>query len=620
MATGLHRTRAGRGLPDPDDDPDVLAVHLIERLEGNIRLALPLGLGKPVTLVNALTRAVAQRPDTRLSILTALTLEAPDMRGDMQRRFLQPAADRLFGAYPGLDYARMEHDGTLPANIEIADFFFLAGRWLGNGPAQRRYIAANYTHALDLLCDWGPNLVMQLLAEQDGHLSLSCNTDISVDLLERRRAGEQDFLFVGEINRELPFFGPPAEIARDELAHLHDGEGFELFSAVKRPAGQAEHAIGLHVARLIPDGGTLQIGIGAIGDAVAHALILRHRGEIAPLIDNCPFAPDRFAETGPFRQGLYGVTEMLVDGLLQLFEAGIVTREIEGHAIDAGFFVDCRAFYRRLRDMPADQRARIAMRPVSFTNALYGDEAGKRAARVDARFVNAAMKATLLGGLVSDATEEGQEVSGVGGQFNFIEQAFALRDARAIITLPATRKSGGRLTSNIVWDHPHETIPRPYRDVVVTEYGIADLRGRRDEDAVAAMLAIADSRFQPDLLKAAKRAGKIAADYEIPPEARSNTPKALADWLKPHALPVFPFGTDFDAVEQRLLPALSLLGDAQGRKRDLAALLVSGLTAPRDRAALARMGLDAPSGLTERMTALALSAALHKSTDQSAPE
>ncbi len=126
---------------------DAIAAEIIERTGGTIRLALPLGLGKPVTLVNALTRAVADRPDTHLSILTALTLERPDMSSDVARRFLKPAADRLFGAYPLLDYAGMLRSGDLPPNIEVSEFFMLAGRWIGVGAAQQAYIPSTYTHA-----------------------------------------------------------------------------------------------------------------------------------------------------------------------------------------------------------------------------------------------------------------------------------------------------------------------------------------------------------------------------------------------------------------------------------------------------------------------------------------
>lgn len=600
-------------MPETARSADAIAQEIITRTGGDIRLALPLGLGKPVTLVNALVHAVAERPDTRLSILTALTLERPDMGQGMAARFLGPAADRLFGRYPPLAYAEMMRNGTLPDNIEVSEFFMQAGRWIGHRDSQRRYIAANYTHAYDVLAEWRPNVMMQLLAPLDENTySLSSNTDISADLLRARRNGQQDFLLVGETNDNLPAMdGPEARLSRDEVALcLDSGESFDLFSVVKRPVGQAEYAIGLHVARTIPDGGTLQIGIGTIGDAVAHALMLRHAGQLPTLTESSPYPTGSFDEVRPFDTGLYAVTEMLVDGLLQLFEQGIIKREVDGAAIHAGFFVDCRDFYDRLRNLPAEQRGKIQMMPVSYTNQLYGNEPAKRAARTDARFVNSAMKATLLGGITSDITTGAQEVSGIGGQFNFIEQAFALEDGRALITLPATRTKTGKTTSNIVWEHPHESVPRAYRDIIVTEYGIADLRGRRDEDVVARMLAITDSRFQDELLEKAKSAGKVAKDFSIPAAWRVNTPDHLDAWLSPHDLPDFPFGTDFDPVEQRILPALARLSATQGDKVGMARLVLSGMTAPKRPEEMARMGLDSPANLSERLEAWALAGAL----------
>lgn len=595
---------------------DAIAAEIVDRTGGDIRLALPLGLGKPVTLVNALTRAVAQRPDTRLSILTALTLERPDMSEDMARRFLEPAADRLFGRFPALDYATMMRDGTLPPNIEVSEFFLLAGRWIGVPVMQRRYIPSNYTHAYDVLAAWKPNVLMQLLAPLGDDFSLSCNTDISADLLRARREGQQDFLVVGETNANLPAMsGPEARLPKGEVdLCLESSPDFELFSVVKRPVGLTEHAIGLHVASTVPDGGTLQIGIGAIGDAVAHALLFRHTGKFPEIHAANPFAREDYDEDGAFDTGLYAVTEMLVDGLLHLFESGAIRREVDGAAIHAGFFVDCRDFYDRLRALPEEQRGKIRMMPVSFTNQLYGDEPAKRAARTNARFVNAAMKVTLLGGAVSDITSSAQEVSGIGGQFNFIEQAFALDNARSILTLPATRTSNGKTVSNIVWDHPHESVPRAYRDIIVTEYGIADLRGQRDEDAVARMLAITDSRFQDDLLEQAKSAGKISGNYQIPDKARRNAPETIQQWLRPFDLPDFPFGTDFDETERRLLPALGMLSDVQGDTMGLAKLILNGMTAERPNDLLARMGLDQPKGLKDRAMAYALTGAIRRAT------
>jgi hypothetical protein len=244
---------------------------------------------------------------------------------------------------------------------------------------------------------------------------------------------------------------------------------------------------------------------------------------------------------------------------------------------------------------------------VSFTNDLSGDAAQKRRHRVKARFVNNAMMATALGAVISDGLEDGRVVSGVGGQYNFVAQAFELEGARSIITLGATREAKGKLVSNILWSYGHQTIPRHLRDIIVTEYGVADLRGKSDADVVAAMLAITDSRFQSGLLRQAKAAGKIAADYEIPPAHRDNTPARIRAALQPLAaadhMPVFPNGSEFTAVEQRLLPALQILKSASPMQ--LAALAARGLAAGRpdaDAAAcLARLDLAAPRGLKERV-------------------
>ena len=293
-----------------------------------------------------------------------------------------------------------------------------------------------------------------------------------------------------------------------------------------------------------------------------------------------------------------------------------ITRAMaDAYAVDS----HSRDFHARLQALSdADKAPRIAMVPVSFTNALYGDETAKRAARRDARFVNSAMMVTLLGAVVSDATENGQVVSGVGGQVNFVEQAFALRGARSVITLPATRSGKGGTTSNIRWSYGHVTVPRHMRDIVVTEYGIADLRGKSDADTIAALLAIADSRFQNDLAEQAKAAGKLPKDHRLPAGARQNTPEALKAWLDPHrddALPSFPFGTDFTEVEQRLLPALGDLRAASGSLPALAALVLRGLrgaAAPREHEALERLSLTAPGPFKARLTALAVRGALRR--------
>ena len=603
-------------------DAETLVDTIVAQVGHDIRLALPLGLGKANTIVNALVDRALQDPDLQLEIFTALTLERPTPSSDLEDRFLTPALDRLFGAYPPLRYAELLRGGGLPDNIAVHEFFFLAGRWLGHGPAQQAYIPANYTHALHYLIDRRPNVLAHLVAQDDGRFSLSGNTDITADLLTARHAGNADFLIAAEVNPELPFLPGSGEIDSGEIDLLLDDPDtqFELFSAVKRPVALADHAIGLNVSQLVVDGGTLQIGIGSIGDAIASALILRHQtpDTLQRILADRPFiGATGQTEAQPFEKGLYSVTEMLVDGILELMRADIVKRQVGGIAIHAGFFVESRDFYAKLRDLPPPERAKIGMMPVSFTNQLYGNEAAKRTARRDARFVNSAMKVTALGGVVSDSTSAGEAVSGVGGQFNFVDQAHALEGGRSVITLNATRQGKGGVQSNIVWDHPHETIPRHLRDIVVTEYGVADLRGVPDEQAVLAMIAIADSRFQDRLLSRAKSAGKVARDAVIPAGSQHNTPQRLALWLRPWRrrgyLPAFPFGTDFTDTEQALLPALALLKQSQHAPLRLARLVLRGMRASPDAdadACLDRLRLASVRAPRERVLAWAVLGAL----------
>jgi acyl-CoA hydrolase len=318
--------------------------------------------------------------------------------------------------------------------------------------------------------------------------------------------------------------------------------------------------------------------------------------------------------TERFDAGVYGCTEMFVESMLDLFRAGVLKREVGGIVMHGGFFIGSRAFYQALREMPLETAAKFAMTKISFVNELYGDEEEKRRARVNARFLNDAMMATLLGDVISDGLDDGRIVSGVGGQYNFIAQGFALEGARSAIMLRATRPHRGREQSNIRWRYGHTTIPRHLRDIIITEYGIADIRGKSDSEVIAAMLAITDSRFQDELLRQAKDAGKIAPEYELPRTARDNTPDVITRTLKPAAdaglLPLFPFGTDFTEVEQRLIPALQMLGAASPIR--LLRLLRHGLSSQKtDVACLDRLGLAPPKSLKDRLYAALVRGALN---------
>jgi len=279
-----------------------------------------------------------------------------------------------------------------------------------------------------------------------------------------------------------------------------------------------------------------------------------------------------------------------------------------GTLLHGGFFLGPRGFYAALRELPEAERRQFSMCGVAFINQLDGEDWALRVAqRRDARFINTTMMMTLLGAAVSDGLADGRVVSGVGGQFNFVAMAHVLPDARSILTLRSTRTKGGAVTSNFLWNYGHCTIPRHLRDMVVTEYGAADLRGQSDHEVIAALLNIADSRFQDELLRAAQAAGKIRKDYRIPDRYRGNTPRALEErFALPRARGLysdFPFGTDLSGEEIVLAKALGRLQEhTRGRWRAIKASL--GACATRGTPAamrpyLERMSLQTPHSRRE---------------------
>lgn len=301
---------------------------------------------------------------------------------------------------------------------------------------------------------------------------------------------------------------------------------------------------------------------------------------------------------------------MFVDGFMELYRAGILKRRAsDGAVLHGGFFLGTEDFYAFLRELPEEERDLFHMRGISFVNELYGDEKRKRADRVDARFVNSAMMATFLGEVISDGLDDGRIVSGVGGQYNFVAQAFALEGARSVMTLHATRQSKGKAESRILTRYAHTTIPRHLRDIFVTEYGVADLRGKSDRDCIADMVGISDSRFQEELVRAAKEAGKLEKGYEIPQNQRENTPERIAAALKPlkqeGACATFPFGSDFTEEEKRLLPALGLLRDKTATTTGMAGAvlgaLFSGGPSEKHLPLIRRMGLEEPQGVRQHL-------------------
>ncbi|XVN18201.1 acetyl-CoA hydrolase/transferase C-terminal domain-containing protein [Pseudomonas corrugata] len=567
---------------------------VLERLPAHIHLGIPLGLGKPNLFVNALYRRIAQLPERQLTLYTAL-MGRPNMGDGLQKRFLEPFIERVFGDYPELDYLADLQRDSLPFNIRVEQFFMQPGSLLHSASAQQNYVSSNYSHAARDINAAGLNLIAQLVASDPQYpdrLSLSCNPDITLDLLpmiEKRRAAGETILIVGQVHSDLPYMPGDAEIGIDDFDLLIDEkDSHTLFSTPNMPVGFQDHFIGLHASSLVRDGGTLQIGIGSMGDALTAALLARqadNAGYQALLADlNLSQWAQLIEHEGglePFAKGLYGCSEMFVNGLLALAEAGIIRRKVypdeptqeqanagtldeaaqpDGVCVHGGFFLGPRSFYQRLHELPQNRRLEFNMTRISYINELYGQERLKRLQRLDARFINTVFTMTLMGAGVSDQLEDGRVLSGVGGQYNFVAQGHALEGARSILLLRSWRESGGEISSNIVWEYGHCTIPRHLRDIVVTEYGIADLRGKTDAAVIEALLNISDSRFQPGLIEQAQDAGKLPKDFRLDPRFADNTSERLRAIQARHPhLSEYPLGADFDGVERDLLRALNWL-------------------------------------------------------------
>lgn len=631
---------------------DAAVDFLYARIQGPLHLGAPLGLGKPHRLLNAIYARAEADPSRPLHLYTALSLDPPGAGQGLEGRFIGPFASRHFGDdFPRLSYVRALKRDALPAHIEIEEFYLQSGALLHSPPAQRRYASLNYTHVARALADRGVNAIVQKVARRDGdsRLSLSCNTDLTQDAVDAIVArGLPRPLLIAEVDPELPWLGGSACVAEDyfDVVLSPPGPYPKLFGLPRQPVTDADYAIGFYASTLVRDGGTLQIGIGALADALCHALALRHAdnaGYRRVLATLDPALATR-ADLGPFAIGLYGCSEMINEGFRRLVEVGVIRRKVlddealmrrladgsadeadratlerDGEYLHGGFYLGSPEFYDWLRRLPDEQRRGIGMRRISEVNELYGGhEALERLQRRDARFFNTCMMATALGAAVSDGLADGRVVSGVGGQYNFVAMAHALPDARSVLMLRATREAGGQVNSNIVWNYGHTTIPRHLRDIYISEYGIADLRGRADEDCVLAMAAIADARYRGGLLHTARSEGKLGADYQTVAPARHNTPEhlraALAPLRRDGLLPDYPLGSDFSAVEQRLVRALGWLKAATASRGGKLATIARALTGARsdDAEALARMDLAAPSGLGERLLARLLALGLRQ--------
>ncbi|MBT8220741.1 MAG: hypothetical protein KJP00_13000 [Bacteroidia bacterium] len=685
---------------------------VIEKVGKEIRLGVPLGAGKPNQFINEIYQRAKDDPSINLTILSALTLERPKGKSLLEKRFFDPFSDRVFGDYPDMLFELDRTENRLPPNVRVIEFYFPAGKFNNHEYAQRNYISSNYTHVARDLVDRGVNVLAQIVAKSDdlSRLSLSCNPDVSMDMVEV--LNDKEVALVAQINTNLPYMYGDADIPTDTFHYVIDNPdyNFKIFGPPKMSVPDPDYMIGLYASTLVKDGGELQVGIGSLGDALTYGLVLKHKNnkKYRTIIEE--FGQHKFDDIinakgslDGFDEGLFGASEMFVDSFMFLIQEGIMKRKAydsitlqrlinegklkdekvtpellyyllrkgaiepilsqkdfrylqkfgvlkedlkyrneqiffsdgthveadlnndfaheqivekglgtklkNGAIIHGGFFLGPAKFYEWLKSLPEEERRLIHMKSVRSINQLYGHEPLDRLHRKDGRFFNTCLMMTLMGAAVSDGLEDGTVISGVGGQYNFVDMAHALPDGHSVLQLRSTRTKGGKTLSNIVWKYGHITIPRHLRDIVITEYGIADIRGKTDEEVIIELIQIADSKFQDELVQVAKQAGKLSKDYQVPEAFRNNYPdqitQKIAPFKKEGLFPVFPFGTDFTHEEQVIGKALKSLKEKTSKTSSKLSMIIKALltfkvpesTMPY----LKRMQLDQPQNFEERL-------------------
>jgi acyl-CoA hydrolase/GNAT superfamily N-acetyltransferase len=309
-----------------------------------------------------------------------------------------------------------------------------------------------------------------------GYVSLG----VSVDIV--RAAVDSADVVLAEVNPRMP------RTHGDSFIHASKIHGWiavdqPLHELPAEAPGEVEAAIGQHVARLVPNGATIQLGIGSIPDAVLAAL------------------------SGHEDLGVH--TEMLSDGVMRLARAGVITgakKSMLRGKLVTSFVMGSRALYEWAHDNP-----QLEMRGSDFTNDP------RVIARNDAMVsVNSALAVDLTGQVASD-TLLGKFFSGIGGQVDFVRGAAGSRGGRSIIALRSTAKHGTVSRIRAVFEEGAGVVTsRGDVRYVVTEYGVADLWGRSVRERALALTEIAHPDFRAELLAQAKRRHYVFADQAVP--------------------------------------------------------------------------------------------------------
>jgi len=309
-----------------------------------------------------------------------------------------------------------------------------------------------------------------------------CSYGVSVDVT--KAAAESAFHVIAEINPNMP------RTLGDCFIHINDihvlvPSDMPILESAHGEGDDIASRIGQHIAELIQDGSTLQLGIGTIPDAVLASL------------------------DGKKNLGIH--SEMISDGVIDLVEKGVINgscKNIHAGKIVASFAIGTRRLYDFIDNNPMCE-----FHPSDFTNDPFRIAENDRVVAI-----NSALQVDLTGQVCADSLGT-YFYSGIGGQVDFIRGASRSDEGRPIIALPSTA-ADGRISRIVPSLTPGAGVVTSRGDVhyVVTEYGIADLHGKTIRERAMALIHIAHPDHREKLMEEARKRNIVYADQEAVPE------------------------------------------------------------------------------------------------------
>jgi len=307
-----------------------------------------------------------------------------------------------------------------------------------------------------------PDVTLVHLSPPDKHGF--CSFGISVDYT--KPAASVSKMVIAQVNPNMPRTHGDSFIHVSQLDYIVETEQ-PIIELKPAKIGPVEEAIGRNIASLVEDGACLQLGIGGIPDAVL--LFLDDKKDL----------------------GIH--TEMFSEGVVELYERGVITnacKNLHRDKMVATFLMGTRRLYDFVDDNPA-----VNMFPVSYTNdpSVIG-QIDKVVA------INSALQVDLLGQVVADMMGP-MQYTGIGGQVDFVRGANRSKGGKAIIALPSTAKGGtvSRIAAKLT-DGAAVTTMRADVDYVVTEHGIAHLKGLTMGKRAHALIQVADPKFRDQII------------------------------------------------------------------------------------------------------------------------